>query len=290
MQFVPLGQIPIAKTKAYSIEKEMRFFLNETLCNLYPEIRPSSHGAKKKIHKKKNKLSNKKSKKKYRSPRKNSQKSTSARSKRRNDNSSQDKSISSSHHNAISSHPISEDKPTTKNAQEKTQINQQLNPYEYVNKNPGPHFPFGPNPQYTQPHHNHRYQQQNNFQNFCFFYRNVTKTFGTVHIQPNSKIPILTIYQIPVHLTRKEHYRHQNFRNNSTQFTDHTQHNYINPKSQYMYRCPTGLCQYQILNPQNIQTSILQHCENFHKNNIMKYRYRTVTNLNWEYISYPPNN
>ena len=26
MQFVPLGQIPITKTKAYSIEKEMLFF------------------------------------------------------------------------------------------------------------------------------------------------------------------------------------------------------------------------------------------------------------------------
>ena len=64
MQFVPLGQIPIAKTKAYSIEKEMRFFLNETLCNLYPEIRPSSHGAKKKIHKKKKTNSQTKNQKK----------------------------------------------------------------------------------------------------------------------------------------------------------------------------------------------------------------------------------
>ena len=59
MQFVPLGQIPITKTKAYSIEKEMLFFLNETLCNLYCEIRPSSHGAKKKSIKKKQTLKQK---------------------------------------------------------------------------------------------------------------------------------------------------------------------------------------------------------------------------------------
>ena len=64
MQFVPLGEIPITKTKAYSIEKEMRFFLNETLCNLYPEIRPSSHGAKKKSIKKKKQTLKQKIKKK----------------------------------------------------------------------------------------------------------------------------------------------------------------------------------------------------------------------------------
>ena len=64
MQFVPLGQIPITKTKAYSIKKQMLFFLNETLCNLYPEIRPSSHGAKKKIHKKKKQTLKQKIKKK----------------------------------------------------------------------------------------------------------------------------------------------------------------------------------------------------------------------------------
>ena len=35
MQSVPLGEIPITKTKAYSIEKEMRAFLNNTTQNLF---------------------------------------------------------------------------------------------------------------------------------------------------------------------------------------------------------------------------------------------------------------
>ena len=345
MQFVQLGEIPITKTKAYSIQKEMHTFLHSLLPKIYSDEKPSSFPGTKKPYKKKekNKLSNKKTKKEYLSPRKRRQKSTSTRSKRRNDNSSENKSIpkcrkiSSSHDNAISTHPVSEDqqqqdqqikknshtlppyqqqrqKSEQENPQKITQINQQLNqhlrqypqehhypnhypqqeqnysnPNKYINKNPRRPIPFQPNHQYPQAQHNHLYQQQNNLQNVRFT-QDIIKTFGHISKSPNSNTPILTLYRIPVILTPSENNRNQSYYNNSTQFSGHAQHNYINPNSEYMFRRPTGICQYQILNPQNIQTSILQHCKNSHKNNILTYKYPNITNEDWLYFSYPPNN
>ena len=308
MQFVPLGQIPITKTKAYSFKKEMYTFLHRALPKIYFEKPSSSRRAKKPSK-------NKKSKKEYLSPRKHRQKSTSTRSKRRNDYSSENKSIRkyrkifSSHDNAISTHPVSHDqqledqKTEPKNPQEITQINQQLNehlpeyqqenysnPAVYTNKNPRRHMFFQPNHQYQQTHHNYQYQQQNDSRKFSFT-KHIVPTFGTIQKDPNSNAPILTLSQIRLYnftqqLTPREHNRNQHYHNNS----DHAQHNYINPNSQHMYRCPSGICQYQILNPQNIRTSILQHCENYHKNNILRYRYTDNTTNDWVYVHYPPNN
>ena len=316
MQFVPLGEIPITKTKAYSVEKQMQTFLHSALPKIFSEKPSSSRRAKKPSK-------NKKSKKKYLSRRKHRRKSTSTRSKRTNDYSSENKSIRkhrknfSSHGNAISTHPVSHDQQLEnqetepKNPQEITQINQQVNehlpeyeqenysnPAEYINKNPIRHMFFQPNHQYQQTQHNYQHQQQNDLtkqqndlpQKFSFTKQIVT-TFGTLQKDPNSNAPILTLSQIKLfniaqQLTPRENTRNQRYHNNS----DHAQHNYVNPNSQHMYRCPTAICQYQILNPQNIRTSILQHCENYHKNNILKYKYTDDTTNDWIYVHYPPNN
>ena len=291
----------------------MQTFLHSALPKIFSEKPSSSRRAKKPSK-------NKKSKKKYLSRRKHRRKSTSTRSKRRNDYSSENKSIrkyrkiSFSHDNAISTHSISHDqqledqKREPKNPQEITQINQQLNeqennsnpneyqqenysnPTKYINKNPRRNIPFQANHQYQQIHHNYQYQQQNDSRKFCFT-RNIIPTFGTIQKVPNSNTPILTIsqiklYKIALQLTPSELNRNQHYHNNS----GHAQHNYINPNSQHMYRCPSGICQYQILNPQNIRTSILQHCENFHKNNILTYKYTDDTTNDWVYVHYLPNN
>ena len=58
MQFAPLGEIPITKTKTYSIEKEMHTFLHRALPKIYSKKPSSFRGAKRKKPIKKKKKTN----------------------------------------------------------------------------------------------------------------------------------------------------------------------------------------------------------------------------------------
>ena len=85
----------------------------------------------------------------------------------------------------------------------------------------------------------------------------------------------VTLYPIPIRLTEEEDFRIKNYIKNP-QFNP-CKHDYIDRNSPYMFRCPLVTCKYNIINPQNIDENIIEHCKHFHKDNDIHFRKKSFT-------------
>ena len=119
-------------------------------------------------------------------------------------------------------------------------------------------------------------------------FKKTKDSFGHMYKNATTKTTHIKIYRIPLIFTEEETKRNVHYRQINTQFGVRAKDDYIDPTSKYMYRCPSAICKYHIMNPQNIKDTILRHCEKFHRNNTLTYEYQDNTQT-WIQLMYTPN-
>ena len=96
-------------------------------------------------------------------------------------------------------------------------------------------------------------------------------TFGNMYLNTKNLTTQVLLRPISTTLTQEENFRMKNYTKNPQLF-NFRKHDYIDPSSSYMYRCPLITCKYTIINPHDIDTSIKEHCQHFHLNNSITFQ------------------
>ena len=96
-------------------------------------------------------------------------------------------------------------------------------------------------------------------------------TFGKIYLDTENLRTQVLLLPISTTLTQEENFRMKNYTKNPRLY-NFRKHDYIDPSSSYMYRCPLITCKYAIINPQDIDTSIKEHCQHFHLNNSITFQ------------------
>ena len=122
-----------------------------------------------------------------------------------------------------------------------------------------------------------------NQDDFVFNFKN---DFGRIFIDPETNITHVQLFRTSCFFTVEEKTRlEQYYRTNLNK--NHTDtHDYANPSKNKLFRCPTPICNYSIINTTNTSQNILEHCNHFHQQNPLTYRYRD--NDEYIFIEYKP--
>ena len=122
-----------------------------------------------------------------------------------------------------------------------------------------------------------------NQDDFVFNFKN---NFGRIFIDPETNITHVQLFRTYCFFTVEEQTRlEQYYATNLTK--NHTDtHDYANPAKDKLFRCPTPICNYSIINTSNTTKNILEHCKLFHQQNPLTYRYRD--NEDYIFVEYKP--
>ena len=109
--------------------------------------------------------------------------------------------------------------------------------------------------------------------------------FGTLYLNEKTNKIHVRMYKTSLFLTTQEQRQMQTYYQEPNHHHSKT-HNYANPSKQTILRCPSPLCNYNIINTTNITKHVYTHCLLFHKQTPLTYEYKK--NHNWIQIEYQP--
>ena len=110
--------------------------------------------------------------------------------------------------------------------------------------------------------------------------------FGTLYLNEKTNKIHVRMYKTSLFLTTQEQRQMQTYYQEPNHHHSKT-HNYANPSKHTILRCPSPLCNYNIINTTNITKHVYTHCFLFHKQTPLIYEYRD--NHDWIQIEYQPN-
>ena len=109
--------------------------------------------------------------------------------------------------------------------------------------------------------------------------------FGTLYLNEKTNKIHVRMYKTSLFLTTQEQRQMQTYYQEPNHHHSKT-HNYANPSKQTILRCPSPLCNYNIINTTNITKHVYTHCLLFHKQTPLTYEYKK--NHHWIQIEYQP--
>ena len=109
--------------------------------------------------------------------------------------------------------------------------------------------------------------------------------FGTLYLNEKTNKIHVRMYKTSLFLTTQEQRQMQTYYQEPNHHHSKT-HNYANPSKQTILRCPSPLCNYNIINTTNITKHVYTHCFLFHKQTPLTYEYKK--NHDWIQIEYQP--
>ena len=113
-----------------------------------------------------------------------------------------------------------------------------------------------------------------------------THMFGEIYVDPNTDITYVKMCRTPLFFTVAEEQRMRNYY--QTDLLNHhaNTHDYANPCRRKVFRCPTAICNYRIINSENTEYHVIQHAKQFHTQNKLTYVIRY--NNEDQYFEYNP--
>ena len=97
------------------------------------------------------------------------------------------------------------------------------------------------------------------------------QTFGDIYIDPNTEKTHIKMYRTPILLTKEEEQRMRRYYQTDLQENHTHKHDYANPCKAKIFRCPTPICNYHIINSHNTEYHLMQHAKQFHTQNRITY-------------------
>ena len=105
---------------------------------------------------------------------------------------------------------------------------------------------------------------------FVFNFKN---SFGKIFVDAKTNITHVHLVRTYCFFTEEEQARLQQYYATNLHNNHFNKHDYANPCKEKLFRCPTPICNYSIINTSNTSKSILEHCNLFHQQNPLSYRY-----------------